>query len=221
VSLRPADMGTWGHPKRADTSVSVPLAFRREIASRCSASLHVCTLRGCQHHLDLFGWYAHSGTLPAGNIDTPELAKFFLDRDFTLEEGAALMGSHALIDDQGCYRCRHAAAHPLCMAGYDHTPSVFSWGLSHINSRLLPPLLRHSSTCLTMAQPSHMVCITSHAICTIRLCKLASYAAMHPGFQLTPCVQPLQHTGGRTTMPGTGATPSRRSVTTSACSSVS
>lgn len=51
-----------------------------------------------------------TNTLPNVDVGSPEFVAFWRSRGFTIEEGIALMGSHALIDDQASRGC-----HPSLM----------------------------------------------------------------------------------------------------------
>lgn len=44
------------------------------------------------------------GQLPGEAMTAAEFAAWWPARGFTVEEGVALMGSHALLDEQTCYR---------------------------------------------------------------------------------------------------------------------
>lgn len=45
-----------------------------------------------------------AGILPASDMTLDGFVNFWTARGFTVEQGVALMGSHALLDEQGCYR---------------------------------------------------------------------------------------------------------------------
>lgn len=45
-----------------------------------------------------------AGVLPASDMTLDGFVNFWTARGFTVEQGVALMGSHALLDEQGCYR---------------------------------------------------------------------------------------------------------------------
>jgi hypothetical protein len=47
---------------------------------------------------------APPGQLPAADIGLDAFVKFWTDRGFTVLEAVALMGSHSLIDEQGCFQ---------------------------------------------------------------------------------------------------------------------